>query len=191
MPTRTTGSGYFKRGGQDEQAVEAFRKAIAINEYHGDAHERLGQALVRMGRQEEGDAEAALAEASRRRTAEVEQLRQLAAQQPTNAEIANKLGIELARQGHYEEAFVFFQRALALDPRSVDARYQMAGVYLQKGNVLEAMRVFEEVDRLEPGYRETNHWLAVIYGKIGRTTEASRREQMFEAQKAAAAQAGS
>jgi tetratricopeptide (TPR) repeat protein len=175
----------FKRGGNDEEAIAALREAVQINRYHADAHEKLGQALVRLGRQEEGDQEAKLAEESRQRTAQLEQLRATYAQQPGNAELANMLGIELAKQGSYEEAFMAFQRVLAINPSNVDARYRMAGIYLQKGNVLEAMRGFEEVDKLQPGYRLTNQYLAQIYRKIGRQTEASRREAALEAPRAA------
>jgi hypothetical protein len=61
----------------------------------------------------------------------------------------------------------------------------MAGIYFNKGNVIEAMKAFEEVDRLEAGYRMTNHYLAQIYRKVGRSTEASRREMLLEQQRAA------
>jgi superkiller protein 3 len=173
----------FKRGGADDQAVEALRRAVEINTYHADAHERLGQALVRMGKTEEGEQETKLAEESRQRAAALEQLKNLSAQQPGNSEVATMLGIELAKQGKYEEAFLTFQRALALNPRNLDAKYMVAGIYFTKGNVLEAMKAFEEVDRMDSGYRKTNQYLAQIYRKIGRASEASRREAMFEAQK--------
>jgi tetratricopeptide (TPR) repeat protein len=175
----------FKRGGNDEEAIAALREAVQINRYHADAHEKLGQALVRTGRQEEGDAEARLAEESRQRTAQLEQLRAAFAQQPGNVDIANMLGNELAKQGKYEEAFMAFQRAVAINPRNVDAKYRMAGIYLQKGNILEALRGFEEVDKLQSGYRRTNQYLAQIYRKIGRQGDAAKREAAFEAQRAA------
>lgn len=178
------GLALFKKGDRDDEAIAAFRKAIEINRYHADAHEKLGQALVRTGKQEEGDQEAKLAADARLRAGELDQLRALAAQQPNNSEVANKLGLELAKQGNYEEAFLAFQRAISLNPRNLDARYMMAGIYLTKGNVLDAMKGFEEVDKLEPGYRRTNEYLAQIYRKIGRQTEAERREQMLNAQRA-------
>ena len=91
-------------------------------------------------------------------------------------------GIELARQSDFEDAMQAFQRAIAANPRAIDPRYQMAGVYARRGKVVEAIAAFSEVDKLQPGYRQTNLYLAKLFGGVGRTSEATRRQKMWDDQ---------
>ncbi len=177
------GLAYFKRQ-QDAEAVDALRHALKLNPFHIDAHERLGQTLIRMGQQAEGDTELQRAEDSRTRAAKITDLQRASALDPSNTEMANNLGIELARQGDYEGAMQAFQRALAGNPRYIDANYQIGGLYANRGKVLEALDAFNAVDKVQPGYRQTNYFLAKIYEKIGRKTEAEKRMRMYEEQKA-------
>jgi superkiller protein 3 len=174
----------FKRQ-QDGDAVAALRSALKINPYHADAHEKLGQTLIRMGQQEEGQKELSAAEDSRTREAKINDMRRASAADPSNTELANNLGIELARQGDFEDAMQAFQRALASSPRFIDAQYQIGGLYMQRGKPLEAIKAFMTVDKMQPGYRWTNYYLAKLNEKIGRKTEAEKRMRAFEAQKAA------
>jgi hypothetical protein len=67
----------------------------------------------------------------------------------------------------------------------IDVHYQMAGVYLQNGNVMKALEEFSIVDKAQPGYRWTNYWLSKLNEKVGRKPEAERRMKLFEQQKAA------
>jgi tetratricopeptide (TPR) repeat protein len=174
---------YFKHE-RDEEAAAAFREAIRINEFNADAHERLGQTLMRMGQKEEAAKEIALAQQARQREQGLAQLRQLAAEEPGNAEIARRLGIELAKQGDYELALVELRRALSINPRDVDAQYQIGGIYFRSNKILEAIDAFTAVDKLSPGYRWTNHYLAELYKRIGQQRKATERARLFEEQKA-------
>lgn len=171
----------FKRQ-EDAKAADALRKALKENQYHADAHEKLGQTLIRMGQQAEGEQELRAAEESRTRAKTIDEMRRASAMDPSNAELANNLGIELARQGDYDGAMESFHRALRANPKLIDARYQMAGVYASRNKPLEAIEAFTIVDKAQPGYRRTNFYLWQLNEKIGRTTEATRRQQMFEAQ---------
>ena len=177
------GTTYFKRG-QDAQAVEALRTALDRNPFHAGAHEKLGQTLIRMGQQAEGEKELKAVEDSRTREAKILEMRRASAMDPTNFELANNLGIELARQGDIDDAMMAFHRALAANPRYVDAQYQIAGVYATRGKYLEAIEVFNAVDKAQPGYRRTNYYLWKLNEKITRTSEANKRRVMFEAQQA-------
>lgn len=174
------GAAYFKKG-MDAEAVEALRKALGVNPFHVEAHEKLGQTLIRMGQTEQGERSLAAAEESRERAKTIDNLRRASAADPTNYEMANNLGIELARQGDLDEAMQAFQRAIAANPRAIDPRYQMAGVFARRAKRLEAIAAFEEVDKLQPGYRRTNFYLAALYEKI-RPGEAMKRQQMWDAQ---------
>ncbi len=178
------GTAFFKQQ-QDAQAVDAFRSALKINPFHGDAHEKLGQTLIRMGQQDEGQNELKLAEDSRTRAKTIVEMQRRSAGEPSNAELANNLGIELARQGDFDEAMQAFQRAIAANPAMIDARYQVAGLYAQRGNWIQALTAFMAVDKAKPGYRRTNYFLSKVNEKIGRKTEADKRMKMFEAQEKA------
>ncbi len=177
---------YFKRQ-QDAEAIESFRNVLKKNPFHADAHEKLGQALIRTGAQAEGDGELQAAEDSRMRDKTINDMRRASMADPTNAELANNLGIELARQGSYEEAMQAFSRALAANPRYIDAQYQMAGVLATTGKVGEAITAFMQVDKAQPGYRDTNLYLSRLNERIGRAPEAKRRKEMYDAQQAEAA----
>jgi superkiller protein 3 len=178
------GATYFKRQ-RDEEAIAAFRSALKLNQFYADAQEKLGQALVRSGQQEEGQKQLLMAEESRKRAQVIDGLRRASAMDPSNAKMANDLGIELARQGDFPGAMTAFQRALAADPKMIDAHYQMAGVYMQNGNIMKALEEFSTVDKAQPGYRWTNYWLSKLNEKVGRKPEAERRLKLFEQQKAA------
>ncbi len=175
------GAAYFKKG-MDTEAVAALRRALSVNPFHVEAHEKLGQALIRMGQNDEGQKALAAAEESRERAKTIDNLRRASATDPSNFELANNLGIELARQGDFEDAMQAFQRAISANPRAIDPRYQMAGVYARRGKVLEALSAFEEVDKLQPGYRQTNLYLAKLNERIGRKGEATKRQNLWDAQ---------
>jgi len=175
------GTAYFKKG-MDPEAADAFRKAIKVNPFHVAAHEKLAQVLMRTGQNDEGQKEMAAADESRERAKTLDGMKRASASDPTNAELANNLGIELARQGDFEDAMLSFQRAISANPRFLDPKYQMAGVFAKRGKVLEAIKAFEDVDKAQPGYRRTNYYLAQLYGRIGRKSEADRRQHAWDAQ---------
>jgi len=56
----------------------------------------------------------------------------------------NNLGLLLARIGLRDEAIVHYQKALEINPNSIQALNNLAGAYLQKMQVAEAMRLLEK-----------------------------------------------
>ena len=178
---------YFKRQ-QDTEAIATLREALKKNPYYADAHEKLGQALIRAGQQDEGNGELQSAEECRTRDKTINDMRRASAMDPSNEQLANNLGIELARQGSFEEAMQAFSRALAANPKFIDAKYQMAGVMTQVGRLTDALQLFQQIDKEQPGYRDTNLYLSRINEKLGRAPEAERRKKMYEAQRQRAAQ---
>ena len=175
------GAAYFKKG-MDTEAVAALRRALVVNPFHIEAHEKLGQALIRLGQNDEGQKALAAAEESRERAKTIDNLKRASAADPSNYDMANNLGIELARQGDFEEALQAFQRAIVANPRSIDPKYQMAGVFMRRGKRLEAIAAFIEVDKLKPGYRQTNLHLATLYDGLGRKSEAEMRRKLWDQQ---------
>ncbi len=54
--------------------------------------------------------------------------------EPGKSQVHSDLGLLLARMGKLDEAVDQFQRALALDPQSEDARRYLAALLQKRGN---------------------------------------------------------
>jgi tetratricopeptide (TPR) repeat protein len=103
--------------GDSREAVAAFEKALAVDPKHQKAHNNIALASVDLGELE-------MAEAHYRESIAIE----------PQAEIYSDLGFVLARQGLTEEAIEQYQQALALDPKSAAANYNLGASLVQLGD---------------------------------------------------------
>jgi tetratricopeptide (TPR) repeat protein len=69
---------------------------------------------------------------------------------PDNAKAHYLLGAEHASIGMYERAIEDMAEALRLDPRLVTARFQLGLLYMTRGAAVDAERVWQPLDELEP-----------------------------------------
>lgn len=106
------------------RAEEAYRKAIAADEGHAEAHLNLGCLL-----HEAGKAAAAVEEFGRALAAD-----------PRNALAAFNLGVALQDLRRPEEAVAAYERALALDPSFADAHYNLGRLHERQGRRAPALR---------------------------------------------------
>jgi tetratricopeptide (TPR) repeat protein len=107
----------------------------------------------------------------------VSEARQRIAQldQVSGGDVRTALGVGtlLARYGMFSEAIQHFQAALAADPASDDAKYNLANAYFQ---VRDYRRALEVIVRCSPEGQEDEATLALmgdIYAHLGRTAEAT------------------
>lgn len=122
------------RAGRLDEAVRAYRAALATAPRYGRAWYRLGVAELRRG--DAVAAEAALANAARL--------------EPESAAAANDLGVALFRQGRLEEAVAQFSRAATLAPDDVSAARNL-GLALQRlGRLAEAQAALARAGALRP-----------------------------------------
>jgi tetratricopeptide (TPR) repeat protein/peroxiredoxin len=81
------------------------------------------------------------------------------------------LGFEFYEHGHFEQAQIFFERALKDDPQSAEAYYGLGSSYLQQQKTAEARQCFEKVLQLHPIYPGTlpNAWnnLGILSAREG------------------------
>lgn len=70
---------------------------------------------------------------------------------PKRPDIPNLRGAILAKQKRYDEAAEQFNAALVLDPNFYQAKLNLAEVNLRQGKYGEAARLYEEMQRLDPG----------------------------------------
>ncbi|HEY8022835.1 MAG TPA: tetratricopeptide repeat protein [Thermoanaerobaculia bacterium] len=95
-----------------EDAADAYRRGLALEPGHADAHLNLGRLL-------HGEGDLAGAE---------EHFRRALAARPDDPTAAFDLGVALEDRERLAEAAAAYERALALDPAYADAHYNLAGV---------------------------------------------------------------
>ena len=118
--------------GTPGEAMEAYRRALALDPGHADAHVNLGRLL-----HESGDAaraaphyEAALAA------------------RPEDGTAAYNLGVALEDLGLLPESLLAYQKATRLEPDNADAHFNAATLAEKLGRSAEALRHLREYRRL-------------------------------------------
>ncbi len=82
----------------------------------------------------------------------------------------------------YDEAITWYKQAIALDPDSVDANYNLGVVYGNKGMYEESIAAYNRVIAINPRHAQAHNNLGSAYEKKGMADKAH-----FEYEKAAAA----
>ena len=112
------------RSGQLEEAVDAFRKAIALHPDFHHSHQQLGKALEKLGNYEEA----------------VEAYK-LGIELNGNSSFSyKKLGKLLAEKGQLDEAEEMYRTAIKLNPFFHGFHYDLAQMLLQKNDVPSAIK---------------------------------------------------
>jgi tetratricopeptide (TPR) repeat protein len=115
-----------------EEAIAAYRSALALDPAHADAHVNLGRLL-----HEAGDA----AEASTHYEAAL-------AARPDHAVAAFNLGVAEEDLRRLPEALLAYQRAVRLDPKNADAHYNAAALAERLGRTAEALQHLKSYKKL-------------------------------------------
>ena len=121
--------------GRADEAVEHYRKALAIQPDYPTPLYNLGNALAARG-----DLEGAIA-----------QYRLAVRARPDYAKAHNNLGAALAARRRTDEALEAFRAALAIDPGYVEARLNLAAALEQAGRTDEARAEYRRVLQTQPG----------------------------------------
>nr|2AVP_A Chain A, synthetic consensus TPR protein [Methanothrix harundinacea 6Ac] len=67
-----------------------------------------------------------------------------------SAEAWYNLGNAYYKQGDYDEAIEYYQKALELDPRSAEAWYNLGNAYYKQGDYDEAIEYYQKALELDP-----------------------------------------
>lgn len=173
-----------------EDAVEAYRRCIAIEPRALQAYGNLGRTLHGLGR--DGEAVAILKEAVKRFPQSVEAHIELGVAQlalgklddavesqkaaikldPRQPAPYNNLGLALSLQGNDEQAIAHFEKALRVKPDFAAAATNLGNALSRLGRSLEAMRYFEQALRLLPGSAAAHNNFAGALADAGRFEEA-------------------
>ncbi|KAK9088868.1 hypothetical protein Scep_027950 [Stephania cephalantha] len=95
----------------------------------------------------------------------------------SDAEEVKRAGNELYKRGHFAEALVLYDRAIALVPENAAYRSNRAAALTGLGRFGQAVRECEEAVRLDPGYGRAHQRLAALHLRLGRVESA--RNHLF------------
>jgi tetratricopeptide (TPR) repeat protein len=99
---------------------------------------------------------------------------------PKDFEAAAHLGAVLYTRRDLAEAKVYLDRALALDPASPFAIYEMALWKSASGQVNSAVADLEKVVRMDPGWIQAHVELAALYYRLHRQQEGLKERQIVD-----------
>jgi len=187
----------FEQQGAIDQAVEQYRKAVALNHNYAAAYQRLGLVLSITDRHDE--ALAALSRAVelksdnavlrnnlgfellyQQRWAEAERhLREAVRIDPKLARAHINLGLLLARIERHDEALDSFRRAIP-EP---DAYYNLGLVLRAQKRYEQAAEAFNHVLSLNPEFTAARRQLAQIQDKIEKVEQQDRAETTLPAER--------
>jgi tetratricopeptide (TPR) repeat protein len=178
---------------QNEEAIDCFRRALALDPHFVMAQARIGYAygvtwgqptkgkpylaaaLRASDRLTEGDrlrVEAWFAIASLDYLGAIAPLEQLIALHPNELEPYHLLGRILAGERRFDEALDVIRRGLAVDPDSGDLHNRLGGLYTELGRHDEAIVARQKHTALEPSVPNAHDGLGLSYQWAGRYEEA-------------------
>jgi tetratricopeptide (TPR) repeat protein len=85
----------------------------------------------------------------------VQQMEAMAAQNPQDIEVRLKLANFLYDQKQYPKAIEWYQRALELDPKNVNARTDLGTAYFYMGRPQDALREYDKSLAVDPKHEAT------------------------------------
>lgn len=176
QPEANCGVGSIELGRNNlPAAVEALRKAVAAYPDYGDGEHRLGVALLRQGKWQEGAAHLSravrldpgfeprfnlgLAFVNLGRYGEAEALlRQVLDERPDHLEARSYLGLCLGMQGKLAEAINQLRLALKANPDHAPSLHHLAVALANEGQFEEALTLAQRayaIDSSQPGLKQT------------------------------------
>jgi Tfp pilus assembly protein PilF len=106
---------------------------------------------------------------------------------PNDARASYDYGLNLLRRAAQAgensdvRAEALLQHAVALDPASADAHFQLGVIYGRRGAHDQAVSELESAVRLSPNFKDAHYRLALAYQQAGRTDLSAKEMQRFRA----------
>ncbi len=110
------------RAGRLEEALDSYRRLVAMDPAHIRARNNLGVLLDQMGGHDVA----------------LEHFQAAVEIDPENAEVLTNFGASLAAQGRYDEAESQLRKAARLDPEGIDVRANLGILYFRRGLYAQA-----------------------------------------------------
>ena len=161
---RNLGKAFYENPTTQRQAVDEFKKALALAP--GSLRERVnyGLALLRAGDVTRG----------------VEELQKAQKADPKLPHTWFNLGIALKKQGELDTALAQFEGMARLVPNEPVTHYQMGSILKARGDQAAAVKQFETARALDPRLAAPHFQLYGLYRQLDRAAEAAAELRIFQ-----------
>jgi len=161
---RNRGKAYYENPTTQLQAIDEFRKALALAP--NSTRDRLNYALAlfRGGKTDEGIAE----------------LKKVQAADPKLPHTWFNLGIHYKKQGEAEQAVAMFEKMVQLAPTDPVSNYNLAVLYKLQNKLPEALALFEKTSQLGPSLAAPHFQLYNAFRLAGKRDEAAKQLVLFQ-----------
>jgi Tfp pilus assembly protein PilF len=132
--------------GRLAEAVDQFRKALAIKYDYADAHYNLGSALARQGNLEQA----------------IHEFKESLRLEPENLRALNNLGVALVLLARYREAMNYLQAALKINPSDADVHSNLGFVLMKQGDPDGAIRHLSRALAIDPDHADALNNLGLV-----------------------------
>jgi len=126
--------------GNVAEAVQSYKKSIALHADYAEAHYNLGNALLQRGEVDEA----------------IVECRKALALRPNDPDAHVALGTALLAKGAVDESIAEYGTALRLRPEDGDAHYNLGNALQQKGEITAAMAHYERALQIAPDIVEAH-----------------------------------
>lgn len=146
----------YMRDGRQEEAITAFKQALAFDSQNTTALTYIGNINLSLGNQFEA----------------IKAYKELVRQQPDSADARIKLGNAYLQDKQYDESEKSLQAASRLDPSNALAEFTLAMQYLNTDRLGDAEEKLLKVQRMAPGDGNVYFGLGQLYNKQGKYEDA-------------------
>ena len=159
---------YFEALNKDEQAIQEYRRSLAIKPDLQNVHFSIGNLLWTRSRSDE-----ALVE-----------LQEEIKLDPNHPQAHYEIGDILYGQGKLAEAETHLLKAVKLEPSMIEAHVALERLYTNQEQLTKALYHLGKAVEIDPEDSTPHYRLSVLYRKLGRIQEAEKEMQLFEKTKA-------
>ncbi|MCB5187713.1 tetratricopeptide repeat protein [Methylobacillus caricis] len=170
--------------GKYEEAVQSYRKALAINPSISEMHFNLGSALSQLGRDEEAITSyrraiaispglavahfnlATLLQKRRLLDEAIQHYRQAVVIEPGFFEAYGSLGTALQQQGHLDDAISCYRQALAISDHAL-GHFNLATALRDRGGLEQAISHYRQAIVLQPSYADAYNNMGEVFRDQG------------------------
>ena len=159
--------GYIKTAqAKYSEAIQAFRKATAIDRLYAKAYQGMARAYQKLGKTEEAEKymiKAADIHMNKENISEAENvLNEIKEINPNTINVYNSLGVLYRKKGDFKKALHNYKKALNIHPERERIHYNIGRLYLELKDPETAKTYFQQALELDPEFTDAREVLDAI-----------------------------